>query len=226
MKTKLAGAFGLAMLSVAFSFSTSFACPETSQTTASAVESTVSESGMSVTALAEASAPEGQVVEVGAPASVARNIGTPSTEPSAPSAVAIPVEITETGTIVVPGQNSWVEESPAMPAGIAGTEPSVSEESPQSGAKSTADLSVQTGTAEAQIVDEPAAASTDVNAPAAILSVDAVPVEITVTVTVAVPGQTSEAVEEVEITGPQPEHPISDPNLKRDEAKAALDGEE
>src|SRR5262245_37542863 len=82
----------------------------------------------------------------------------------------------ETGTIVVPGQNSWVEESPAMPAGIAGTEPSVSEESPQSGAKSTADLSVQTGTPEAQIVDEPAAASTDVNAPAAILSVDAVPV--------------------------------------------------
>jgi hypothetical protein len=223
MKTKLASAFGLAMLCVVFSFSTSFACPETSQTTASAVESTVSESGMSVTALAEASAPEGQVVEVGAPASVARNIETPSTEPSAPSADAISVEITETVTIVVPGQNSEAEEAPAVPAGIAGTEPSVTEDSPQSGAKSTADLSVQTGASEAQIVDEPAATSNDVNAPAAILSLDAVPVEITVTVTVVVPGQTSEAIDEVEITAPQPEHPISAPNLKRDEATAALD---
>jgi hypothetical protein len=62
-----------------------------------------------------------------------------------------------------------------------------------------------------------------VNAPAAIVSVDAIPVEITVTVTVVVPAQTSEAIEKVEITGSQPEHPISAPNLKRDEATAALD---
>jgi len=60
MNTKLASAFGLAMLAVAFSFSTSFACSETSHTTASVVESVVSESGMNVTPLAEASAPEGQ----------------------------------------------------------------------------------------------------------------------------------------------------------------------
>jgi hypothetical protein len=80
MKTKLATAVGLAMLSVAFSFSTSFACPETSQITASVVESAVSESGMNITTLVEASAPEGQVNEVGAPGSAARNIETPSTE--------------------------------------------------------------------------------------------------------------------------------------------------
>jgi hypothetical protein len=239
MKTKLASAFGLAMLAVAFSFSTSFACPETPQTTASVVESTVSESGMNVAALAEASAPEGQVGEVVAPASVAGNIEAPSTEPSAPSAIAfadaITVEITETVSVVVPGQNSQDEEGPAMSAsGIAGIEPSVTEASsqtaaPESEAKATADLSVQTGTAEAQIVAEPAATiaavelpSTDVNAPPAI-SVDAVPVEITVTVTVVVPGQTSEDIDEVEITGSEPEHPISAPNLKRDEATAALD---
>jgi hypothetical protein len=73
----------------------------------------------------------------------------------------------------------------------------------------------QTGAAEAQIeVAEPAATiatveppSTDVTAPPAIVSVDAVPVEIDVTVTVVVPGQTSEAIDEVEITG----HPISAP---------------
>jgi hypothetical protein len=44
-----------------------------------------------------------------------------------------------------------------------------------------------------------------------------------VTVTVVVPGQTSGAIDEVEITGPPPKHPISAPNLKRDEATAALD---
>ena len=232
MRTKLASALGLAMLSVAFSFSTSFACPETSQTTASVVEGTVSERGMNVTALAEASAPEGQAGEVGAPGSVASNAEAPSTEPAAPSVAfvdAIPVEITETVTVVVPGQNSKEEEGPAMAvSGIVVIEPSVTTASsqmaaPESETKATADLSVQTGTAEAQIVDEPAAASTDVNAPAAIVSVDAVPVEITVTVTVVVPGQTSEKIDEVEGTGSQPEQPISAPNLKRDEATAALD---
>jgi hypothetical protein len=232
MKTKLASAFGLAMLSVAFSFSTSFACPETSQTTASVVERTVSESGINVTALAEASAPEGQAGEVGAPGSVAGNTEAPSTEPSAPSvAFAIPVEITETVTVVVPGQNSNEEEGPAMPAsGIVGIEPSVITASsqtqmaaPESETKATADLSVQTGTAEVQIVDEPATTSTDVNAPAASVSADAIRVEITMTVTVVVPGQTSENIDKVEGTGSQPEQPISAPNLKRDEATAALD---
>jgi hypothetical protein len=163
---------------------------------------------------------------------VAGNAEAHSTEPSAPSvafADAIPVEITETVTVVVPGQNSKEEEGPAMPAsGIVGIEPSVTTASsqmaaPESEAKAMADLSVQTGTAEAQMVDEPAAASTDVNAPAAIVSVDAVPVEVTVTVTVVVPGQTSEHIDEVEGTGFQPEQPISAPNLKRDEATAALD---
>jgi hypothetical protein len=237
MKIKLASAFGLAMLAVAFSFSTSFACPETPQTTASVVESTVSESAMNVAALAEASAPEGQVGEVVAPASVAGDIQAPSTEPSAPSAIAfvdaIPVEITETVTVVVPGQNSEDKEGSAMP------EPPVTEASsqtaaPESEAKATADLSVQTGTPEAQIeVAEPAATiaavelpSTDVNAPPAIASIDAVLVEITMTVTVVVPGQKSEDIDEVEITGSEPEHPIAAPDLKRDEATPALnDGE-
>jgi hypothetical protein len=123
---------------------------------------------MNVAPLAEASAPEGQVGEVVAPASVAGDIQAPSTEPSAPSAIAfvdaIPVEITETVTVVVPGQNSEDKEGSAMPAsGVAGIEPSVTEASsqkaaPESEAKATADLSVQTGTPEAQIeVAEPAA---------------------------------------------------------------------
>ena len=229
MKTNLASAFGLAMLAVAFSFSTSFACPETSQTTASIVESTVSESGMNVAALAEASATERQVGEVVAPASVTGNIEAPSTEASAPSAIAfvdaILVEITETVTVVVPGQNSEDEEGPAMPARIAGTEPSVTEASPQSEAKSTANLSVQNEAAEAEIsaIDPVQQPSTDVNAPPTIRSVDAVPVEIIVTVTVVVPGQTSQALDEVDIIGSEPEYPISLPNLKRDEATAALD---
>jgi hypothetical protein len=241
MKTKLASAFGLAMLAVAFSFSSSFACSETSPTTASVVESLVSESGMNVTGSAEASAPEGQVGEVAAPASVISNIEAPSTDVNAPPAIAsvdaVPVEITETVTVVVPGQKSEDDEGAAIPAsGIAGIEPPVTEESsqtaaPESEAKATADLSAQTGTAEAQIeVAEPAAVvdaveppSTDVNAPPAIASVDAVPVEITETVTVVVPGQKSEDIDDVEITGSEPEHPTAAPNLNRDEATAALD---
>ena len=217
MKTKFANAFGLAMLSVALSFSTSFACPESSQTTASAVESTVSENGMNVTPLAEASAPEGQVGEVGAPVSVVGNTEARSTEPSGPSiANAIPVEITVTATVVAPGQNSEDQEGAAIPASdIPGIEPSVTEAvsqtaAPESGEKATADPSAQTGAAEAQIVlAEPAVAavepsSTDVTAPPAIVSVDAVPVEIDVTVTVVVPGQKSEEIDDVEITGSEP----------------------
>jgi hypothetical protein len=64
---------------------------------------------------------------------------------------------------------------------------------------------------------------TDVNALPAIVSVDAVPVEITETVTVVVPGQKSQDIDDVEITGSEPEHPAAAPNLKRDEATAALD---
>jgi hypothetical protein len=82
-------------------------------------------------------------------------------------------------TVVVPGQKSEDDEGVAIPAsGIAGIEPTITEASSQppaqeSEAKATADLSLQTGTAEAQIeVAEPAATvvevkqpSTDVNAP-------------------------------------------------------------
>jgi hypothetical protein len=180
---------------------------------------------MNVTTAADVSAPEGQFGEAGAPASVASNIEAPSTEASGPStANAIPIEITVTATVVVPGQNSVDDESAAIPgSGVAGIEPSVTEvvsqtTAPESEAKATADPSAQTGAAEAQIeVAEPAATvaaveppSTDVTKPPAIVFVDAVPVEITVTVTVVVPGQKAE-VDDVDI------------NLNRDEATAALD---
>jgi hypothetical protein len=219
MTTKLASAFGLAMLAVAFSFSTSFACPETSQTTSSAVESAVS---------AEASAPEGQAAELAAQAPDA----------SAPPAIAyvdaIPVEIIETVTVVVPGQNAEEEGATITASGIAGVETSVAEESsrtaaPESEAKATPELSAQTGAVEAQIeVAEPAGVvaaveplATDVNALPVVVSVDAVRVEITQTVTVVVPGQTLEHNDEVEHTSSEPGHSIATPNLERDEPTAA-----
>jgi hypothetical protein len=177
-------------------------------------------------------------IAVADPAAVAA-IEPPSSDVNAPPAIvsvdAVAVEITETVTVVVPGQTSEEDERAALPAsGIAGIKPSVTEESsqtaaPESEAKATPELSAQTGAAEAQIeVAEPAAVvaaveplSTDVNALPAVVSVDAVRVEITETVTVVVPGQTSEHNDEVEITGTEPEHPIAAPNLKRDEATAA-----
>jgi hypothetical protein len=156
-----------------------------------------------------------------------------NTPPAVLSVDAVPVEITVTMTIVVPGQTSEDDEGAAIPAsGIAGIEPSLTEEpsqtaAPEYEAKASAEVAEQTGTAEAQIaVAEPAAVeppSADVNAPPAIVSVDAVPVEITETVTVVVPGQKSQDIDDVEITGAEPEHPTAAPNLKRDAATADLD---
>jgi hypothetical protein len=238
MNTKPSSAFGLAMLAVAFSFSSSFACPETSQTTASVVQSVVSESGMSLTPLAEASAPEGPVGEVATPDSVVTTIEAPSTEASAPPAPAfadIPGEITDTVTVVVPGQRSEDEGAAFSGSGITAVEPSVIEEpsetaAPQTEAKAAAELSAQTGTPEVQIeAAEPAPVAveppmTGVNVP---VSVDAIPVEITETATVVVPGQKSENNDEVlEVTGSEPVHPIaapSAPSLNREEATAPLD---
>jgi hypothetical protein len=235
MNTKLASAFGLAMLAVAFSFCSSFACSETSHTSASVVESAVSESGVNITPLAEASAPEAQVGEILPAPSVISTIDASPTEASAPPAIvsadAVPVEITETVTVVVLGQKSEDDEGATIAAsGIAAIEPSVTEESsqadaPESEVKAT-ELSEPTGIAEAQIEVAPAAVeppSTDLNALPAIVSVEAVPVEITETVTVVVPGQKSQDIDDVEITGSEPEHPTAAPNLKRDEATAALD---
>ena len=215
MNTKLASAFGLAMLAVPFSFSSSFACPETSHTSASVIESADSESAVNITPLAEASAPEAQVGEIVPAPSVISTIDAPPTEASAPPAIvsadAVLVEITETVTVVVPGQKTEDDEGATIAAsGIAVMEPSVTEESsqaaaPESEAKATE--SEPTAIAEAQIDVAPAAVeppSTDLNALPAIVSVEAVPVEITETVTVVVPGQKSQDIEDVEITGSEP----------------------
>src|SRR6516164_9226339 len=221
------------MLAVAFSFSSSFACPETSHTSVSVVESAVSEGGVNITPLAEASAPEAQVGEIVPAPSVISTIDASPTEGSAPPAIvsadAVLVEITETVTVVVPGQKPEDDEGATIAAsGIAAIEPSVTEESsqaaaPESEAKATE--SEPTGTAEvAPAAVEPH--STDVNALPAIVSVEAVPVEITETVTVVVPGQKLQDIDDVEITGFKPEHPPAAPNLKHDEAPAALDDEE
>jgi hypothetical protein len=193
---------------------------------------------VNITPLAEASAPEAQVGEIVPAHSVISTIDAPPTEGSAPPAIvsadAVLVEITETVTVVVPGQKSEDDEGATIAAsGIAEIEPSVTEESsqataPENEAKAT-ELSEPSRIAEAQIEVAPAAVespSTDVNAIPAIVSVETVPVESTETVTVVVPGQKSQDIDDVEITGSEPEHPTAAPNLKRDEAPAALDDEE
>src|SRR6516225_10699577 len=186
-------------LAVAFSFSSSFACSETSHTSASVEESAVSESGVNITPLAEASASEAQVGEIVPAPSVISTIDAPPTDvnalPAIVSVEAVPVEITATVTVVVPGQKSQDDEGATIAAsGIAVMEPSVTEESSQAAAPESeeraTELSEPTGIAEAQIEVAPAAVeplSTD--ALPAIVSVEAVPVEITETVTVVVPGQ-------------------------------------
>jgi hypothetical protein len=169
----------------------------------------------------------------------------PPTDVNAPPAVvsvdAVPVEITETVTVVVPVQTSEDDGGAAIPASGAsgiGIELSVTEASSQTsvpeGARQRPPSSpskLERTAEEGQIeVAEPAAVvaaveppSTDVNAPPAIVSVDAVPVEITETVTVVVPGQKPQDIDDVEIIGAEPEHPTAAPNLERDAATAALD---
>ena len=187
----------------------------------------------------QAAAPESEerATELSEPTSIAEAqievapaaVEPPSTDvnalPSIVSVEAVPVEITETVTVVVPGQKSEDDEGATIAAsGIAAIEPAA----PESEAKAT-ELPEPTGIAEAQIEVAPAAVeplSTDLNALPAIASVEAVPVEITETVTVVVPGQKWQDIDDVEITGSEPEHPTTAPNLKRDEAPAALDDEE
>jgi SAM-dependent methyltransferase len=50
-----------------------------------------------------------------------------------------------------------------------------------------------------------------------------VPMRINAPANIVVPGQKSQDIDDVEITGAEPEHPTAAPNLKRDAATAPLD---
>jgi len=128
MMTKLVCALGLAMLAASFTFGSSFACSGATETTASALQTVVPESEAKVTEnlSAQTSTTEAQIAEVGQPASVVSEIE-PSPIDASPAAAiqfvdAIVVEITQTVTVVVPGQtfedNEELEHTGSIPESI------------------------------------------------------------------------------------------------------------
>jgi F0F1-type ATP synthase epsilon subunit len=202
MKTKLVSALGLALLAASLTFSSSFACSQSSETKAFVLPTVATESDPTVTARTSTE-------EVDLPADVSA-IEPPPIAESAPvihSADAIVVEITQSVTIVAP-EAIAAPETDATVAVQAGTEGSIA---------------ALDGPAPVISAIEPS--PNDASAPSAIQSADAIVVEITQSVTVAAPGQKSEDNEEVEHTGStSPERAATEPASIPDTETLALDG--
>jgi hypothetical protein len=251
MKMKLVSALGLALLAASFTFSSSFACSQSSETTAFVLPTFVPDATVAAQTGTE---------EVDQPADVSV-IETPSVAESAPalrSIDSIVVEITQSGTIMAPEAIDASEaEEVNQPATVSAIEPSPIDESapvihsadaivveitqsvtivapeeiaaPEADAKVTVQANIE---GPARELDQPVPVISaieptpiDASTSSAIQSADAIVVEITQSVTVAVPGQKSEDNEEVEHTGAtSPEHAATEPALMPDTETLALDG--
>jgi hypothetical protein len=251
MKIKLVGALGLALLAASFTFSSSFACSQSSEATAVVLPIVVPESDATVTARTE---------EVDQAAEVSP-IELPPIAESAPvihSVDAIVVEITRSGTIMVPEAIDASEaaqtstEEVDQPATVMNEiEPSPIDESVPSDIRSadaivveitqsvtivapeaiTATVAIQASTEGSTAeLDQPASvlvepSAIDASTTSAILSADAIVVEISQSVTVAVPGEKSKDNEEVEhAVSTSPEHAATEPASIPDTETLALDG--
>jgi hypothetical protein len=196
MKTKLSCAFGLALLAASFTFSSSFACTETTETTSSSVQTGAPDNDANVmeTPSYGSGAQTGVAEAQSAEASIAIEIEQ-STDAS-PIGDAIAVEITQTVTIVVPGQSEAnVTETPSYGSGV------------------------QTSVTEPQLaIDQPSPVAETEQSTDAPLTGDAILVEITQTVTVVVPGQIVEDNE-----GPTHTGSILGPSVILDVQTTAID---
>jgi hypothetical protein len=123
MKTKLSCGLGLALFAASFTFGSSFACPEATEATSSVLQTIAPDTETNVTLTpsygsgVQASVAEAQPAE----ASVAIEIEQPADAPLTGDAIV--VEITQTVTIVVPGQIVEENEEPTHTGSI--LEPSV-----------------------------------------------------------------------------------------------------
>jgi hypothetical protein len=186
MKTKLASALGLALLAASLTFDSSFACPDTPGTTASALPTAPEADAMDREYLpVQRSATEAPVAEVDQPAAVASVTDRSSTEVAAPSATqsvnAVVADVTENVTLLASESDATVEEGPSAQTSMTEVSPTESNEP-------------------AAVTSAIESSSIDASAPAAIQSFDAIVVEITETATVVVSGQKLEDNEHVQIT--------------------------
>jgi hypothetical protein len=211
MMIKLACAFGVAALAVSFTLSNSFACSEASEITASVFERVAAEGDANGSALKSNEEKIGETAE-------ATPVEASSTDASEPSAVvsvaAIPVELNETATVVVPRQKSDDDEDLAITASITSI---IREIEPSSNDVETPPASEAQAIAEWKLIfDATPAPDVAENEPVSIAnptieSVNATPVEIMVTVTAAVSIQKKE-IQDVEITGPTGEPAVAEPD--------------
>jgi hypothetical protein len=197
MKTRFSSALGFALLAASFTFGSSFACTDATETTSSSVQTGGPDNKANVmeTPSYGSGAQTGVVEAQPAEASIAVEIEQ-STDAS-PTGDAIPVEITQTATIVVPGlSDANVTETPSYGRGV------------------------QTSVTEPQIaIDQQSSVISGIEQPAdAPLTGDAIVVEITQTVTIVVPGQIVEDNE-----GPTHTGSILEPSVILDVQTTALD---
>jgi hypothetical protein len=218
MMIKLACALGAAALAVSFTLSNYFACSEAPEITASVSESVAAGGDANGSAL---KSNEEKIEET----AEATPVEASSTDASALSAVAsvaaIPVELTEAATVVVPAQKSDDNEDLAITASITSIiskiKPSSNDVATSRASKAQATFFAESDIAEWKLIfdaypapdvaeDEPAPISNST-----IGSVDPTPLEIMETMTAAVSVQKTES-QDVEITGPAWEPAVAEPD--------------
>ena len=221
MKTKLASILGLAVLVASFTCGSSFVYADAPEAASSAMQVLVPDAdanGAEVDKLPrmcncdENNCTDAQTAEAGQLPSAVSEIEPSTVEPSAveastveespapaiQSADAIIVEVTETVTVVVPGEGAADSEEPAVTGSIpAATEAAATE------AAATEPAAVVEAAADASPV--PATEATD-----------AVVVEVIQTVTIAAPGQTADDDAEPAVAESTPEPSATEPALTED----------
>jgi hypothetical protein len=203
MKTKLASVLGLAVLVASFIFGGSLVYADALEATSSEMQTITldaimigAESELSCVldgAGADICAVAVKLAEADQPSAAAREIELSTTEESPVPAIqfvgAIVVEVTQTVTIAVPGQDAVSGEEPANTGSI--SEPAAAE----------------------PVVMLDTETTTEAAAAPAMQTVDAIVVEVTQTATVAAPGEDVKDGEEPAHTGSIPEQPAAAPVL-------------
>jgi hypothetical protein len=199
MKTKLASVLGLAVLVACFTCGSSFVYADAPEAAPSVMQTLVPDADANGAAVVDQlPCGDAQVTEAGQSPSAVTETEASTVEaspaPAIQSADAIIVEVTQTVTIVVPGEDAADSEEPAVTGSIA--EPTA-----------TATASV----VEAAVTEASPAPATEVTE-----ATDAIVVEVAQTVTIAAPGQDPGDSEAQAVTGSNPEPSATEPALTLD----------
>jgi hypothetical protein len=202
MKTKLASVLGLAVLVACFTCGSSFVYADAPEAAPSVMQTLVPDADANGAAVVDQlPCGDAQVTEAGQSPSAVTETEASTVEaspaPAIQSADAIIVEVTQTVTIVVPGEDAADSEEPAVTGSIA--EPTA-----------TATASV----VEAAVTEASPAPATEVTEVTE--ATNTIVVEVAQTVTIAAPGQDPGDSEAQAVTGSNPEPSATEPALTLD----------